>query len=161
MRKLLSFSLFLGLLFMTTLALAEPKAEIFGGYQYTHLDAGTNANGWNAALTGNYNNWFGIRADLSGAYKSGFKFQTYTFGPEVSMRLPVLKPFAHALFGGGTASSGGTSNTGFVMMYGGGVDMGKGLVSWRLGQFDWMVTRFNGFTDKKNVRFSTGIVLHF
>lgn len=161
MRKLLSFSLFLGLLFMTTLALAEPKAEIFGGYQYTHLDAGTNANGWNAAITGNYNNWFGIRADLSGAYKSGFKFHTYTFGPEVSMRLPVLKPFAHALFGGGTASGGGVSNTGFVMMYGGGVDMGSGPIAWRLGQFDWMVTRFNGFTDKKNVRFSTGIVLHF
>ena len=161
MRKSLGFSLLLGLLLLSTMALAEPKAEIFGGYQYTHLDAGINANGWNAALTGSLNNWFGIRADFSGAYKSGLKFQTYTFGPEVSLHLPVLKPFAHALFGGARASGGGTSTNGFDMMYGGGVDMGTGLVAWCVGQFDWMVTRFSGFTDKKNVRFSTGLVLRF
>jgi hypothetical protein len=161
MRKLLGISLFVGLMLISTAALAEPKAEIFGGYQYTHLDGGPNLNGWNGALTGNFNSFLGIRADLSGSYKNGFKFTTYTFGPEVSLRLPVIHPFAHALFGGATASGGGASTTGFDMMYGGGVDMGSGPIAFRVGQFDWMVTRFSGFTDKNNVRFSTGLVIRF
>lgn len=45
-------------------AQAAPRAEIFGGYQYTHFDGGPNANGWNASLTGNVNSWFGITADF-------------------------------------------------------------------------------------------------
>src|SRR5207249_1502875 len=65
-----------------------PKAEIFGGYQYTRFDGGVNANGWNTALAGNLNNWFGIAADFGGAYKSlngaSFNTYTYTFGPVVS-----------------------------------------------------------------------------
>jgi hypothetical protein len=28
-------------------------------------------------------------------------------------------------------------------------------------QADWLVARFSGFTDKKNVRVSTGLVLRF
>jgi hypothetical protein len=161
MRKLLGVSLFVGLMLLSTMALAEPKAEIFGGYQYTHLDGGPNLNGFNGALTGNFNSFFGIRADFSSTYKSGFDFQTYTFGPEVAVRLPLVKPFAHALFGGARASGGGSSSNGFDMMYGGGVDIGAGPLAFRVGQFDWMVTRFSGFTDKSNVRFSTGLVIRF
>jgi opacity protein-like surface antigen len=161
MRKFVSFSLLALVLSVAVAAQAEPKAEIFGGYQYTHLDGGTNMNGWNGALTGNFNEFLGIRADLSGGYKSGLKFYTYTFGPELSLRLPVLKPFAHVLAGGARASSGGVSNNGFDLMIGGGVDTGTGLIAWRMAQFDWMMTRFNGFTDKKNVRISTGLVLRF
>jgi hypothetical protein len=41
----------------SAVALAAPKAEIFGGYQYTHFDGGPNASGRNAALTGNFNSW--------------------------------------------------------------------------------------------------------
>lgn len=161
MRKFIGISLFVGLMLISTAALAEPKAEIFGGYQYTHLDGGPNLNGWNGALTGNFNSFLGIRADLSGSYKNGLKFYTYTFGPEVSVRLPMLHPFAHALFGGAKASGGGTSTSGFDMMYGGGVDAGTGPIAFRVAQFDWMVTRFSGFTDKNNVRFSTGLVIRF
>lgn len=161
MRKLMGVSLFVGLMMFSTMALAAPKAEIFGGYQYTHLDGGLNMNGVNGALTGNFNSFLGIRADFSSSFKSGANFQTYTFGPEVSVRLPMIKPFAHALFGGARASAGGVSNSGFDMMYGGGVDVGAGPLAFRLGQFDWMVTRFSGFTDKNNVRFSTGLVIRF
>jgi hypothetical protein len=46
---------------------AAPKAEIFGGYQYTHFDGGPNMNGWNGALTGNFNSWFGV-LPISAAY---------------------------------------------------------------------------------------------
>ncbi|HZP18211.1 MAG TPA: hypothetical protein VFB00_09615 [Terriglobales bacterium] len=142
-------------------AQAAPKAEIFGGYQFTHLDGGANMNGWNAALTGNLNSWFGITADFSGAYKSGVKFSTYTFGPEISARLPIVKPFVHALFGGARLSGGGAAFNGFDMYLGGGVDAGHGPFAWRVAQFDWMTTRFSGVTDHNNVRFSTGIVVRF
>lgn len=161
MRKLPGVSLFVGLMLVSTMALAEPKAEIFGGYQYTHLDGGPNLNGVNASLTGNFNSFLGIRADFSSTFKSGSTFDTYTFGPEVAVRLPLVKPFAHALFGGARASGGGVSTNGFDMMYGGGVDVGSGPLAFRVGQLDWMVTRFSGFTDKNNVRFSTGVVIRF
>ena len=161
MRKFMALGLLMGLLLFVGMAQAEPRAEVFGGYQYTHLDPSTNANGWNAALTGNFNQWLGVTADFSGAYESGFKFHTYTFGPVVSAHLPIAKPFVHALFGGATASGGGTSSTGFDMMLGGGLDVGHGSLAWRVVQADWMITRFSGFTDKKNTRVSTGIVLRF
>jgi hypothetical protein len=45
------------------------------------------------------------------------------------------------------------------MMFGGGVDIGHGLVAWRLAQADWLITRFSGFTNKNNVRVSTGLVV--
>lgn len=161
MRRLISISLLFGLLSFSAVAHAAPKAVIFGGYQYTHLDGGPNMNGWNGALTGNFNHWLGITADLSGSYNSGFHFYTYTFGPQISADLPMIRPFVHVLFGGAKATAGGVSNSGFDMMVGGGVDAGHGLVGLRLGQFDWMTTHFNGYTDRKNVRFSTGLVLNF
>lgn len=140
---------------------AVPKAEIFGGYQFTRLDGGPNLNGWNAALTGDIGHFFGITADFSGVYGSGLSFQTYTFGPEVHAHLPLVKPFAHALFGGGRASISGISSNGFDMMFGGGIDVGHGPLAFRVAQFDWMTTRFSGFTDHKNVRVSSGIVIRF
>lgn len=148
--------------FLSVAALAAPKAEVFGGYQLTHFDGGPNSSGWNAALTGNFNSWFGITADFSGVYPTGGAFYTYTFGPKISAPLPVVKPYVHALFGGAraTASGGGSAN-GFDAMIGGGADVGHGPFAWRVIQFDWMSARFNGFTDNKNVRVGTGIVLRF
>jgi hypothetical protein len=161
MRRFVSIALFFGLMSLSVAAHAQSKAVIFGGYQYTHLDGGPNTNGWNGALTGNFNHYLGITADLSGTYGSGLNFYTYTFGPQLSVDLPMIRPFAHALFGGAKASSGGISNSGFDAMVGGGVDVGHGLIGFRVAQFDWMLTHFNGYTDKKNVRISTGLVLNF
>src|SRR5258708_15948847 len=89
------------------------KAEVFGGYQYLHMGgSGTdiNANGWNASLTGNFNSWFGVAADFSGAYKtiSGIDTKVYTYagGPVVSLNSGgKVNPFVHALFGGATTSA--------------------------------------------------------
>ncbi len=159
--KLVSLFLFLGLFAFSISAQAATKAVIFGGYQYTHLDGGTNTNGFNGALTGNFSHYLGITADLSASYNSGFHFYTYTFGPQISVELPVIRPFAHVLLGGAKATSAGVSNSGFDVMVGGGVDVGHGLIGLRLGQFDWMMTRFSGVTDKKNVRFSSGLVFNF
>jgi hypothetical protein len=170
MRKLIGVVLFLCLVSLMAAAQeAGGRAEIFGGYQYTRFDGDLNANGFNGAATANLNRWFGVAADFSGSYgsQSGVdtKVYTYTFGPQVSMRSGSLKPFAHALFGGAHASAStagvSASSSGMAMMFGGGLDVGKHNLAFRLGQFDWMVTRFNGVSDKNNMRLSTGLVMRF
>lgn len=149
------------LLVCSIAAQAAPVAEIFGGYQFTRLQGGTNMNGWNASLTGNTGHLLGITADLSGVYGSGLNLYTYTFGPEIHAHLPLVKPFVHALFGGARVSAGGFSNHGFAMFMGGGVDAGKGMIAWRVVQFDWLYTDFSGTHSSHNVRYSTGLVLRF
>src|SRR5215469_12623300 len=111
---------------------SAPKAEIFGGYQYTRFDGGMNANGWDTSATANLNHWFGIGGDFSGAYNSqsgvSLNTYTYTFGPVVSYRHnEKVTPFAHFLLGGfhSSASAAGITATGsgFAMMLGGGFDV--------------------------------------
>jgi len=150
---------------------STPKAEIFGGYQYTRFDGGTNANGWNTSLTGNLNNWFGIAADFSGAYKSqngaSFNNYTYTFGPVVSYRHNEnFTPFAHFLAGGFRASAafGGLSGSdnGFAMMFGGGLDVkASRRIAVRAVQFDWLSLHSNGASDNNNMRISTGLLFRY
>ena len=149
------------LLLCAAAAQATPKAEVFGGYQFTRLEGGTNMNGWNAALTGNVGSILGVTADFSQVYDSGLHYSTYTFGPELHAHLPIVKPFVHALFGGARLSAGGASANGFAMYFGGGVDAGHGPIAWRVAQFDWLDTRFSGVSSSKNVRISTGVVLRF
>ena len=171
MRQLIGLILFCSVCSFWAAAQNTPKAEIFGGYQYTRFDGGVDTNGWNAALTGNLNRWFGITADFSGAYKtiSGVDFRqyTYTFGQTISSRRnEVIRPFAHALFGGfhDSASLSGisSSSNGFVMYVGGGLDVKlTHRLAVRAAQIDWMSLRANGSTDNNNFRYSAGIVAHF
>jgi len=182
MNKLfLIFALF-GLFLVPLTAEETPKAEIFGGYQYARVNIdetidgdsvheGFNFNGWNASLTGNFNKWFGVAADFSGAYKSiegvSIKAHTYTFGPVISLnREGTVNPFVHALFGGAHLSagfgdlSGGTN--GFAMMMGGGADAKLSPhLAVRVIQADWVYYRFEGVSLNKNVRISTGLVFRF
>ena len=159
MRK---FSLCLAaLLFSAVAAQAAPKAEVFGGYQFTRTEGGPNWNGWNAALTGNMGSFFGVTADFSQVYNSGVHYSTYTFGPEVHVHLPIVKPFAHVLVGGGRLAGPGGSVNGLTTYFGGGVDAGSGPLAWRVAQFDWLYQRFNGASSSKNVRISTGLVIRF
>jgi hypothetical protein len=149
---------------LSAAALAVPRAEIFGGYQFTHLEGGPNMNGWNGALTGDMGKLFGVTADFSGVYGVyglATHFYTYTFGPEVHAHLPVVKPFVHALFGGSRQSIGIKSINGFAMYVGGGFDAGHGPIAWRVAQFDWMDLHFYGSNFSKNVRVSTGLVIRF
>jgi hypothetical protein len=141
---------------------AAQRVEIFGGVQYTHLQPSYNALGWNAAVTGNFKHVLGITGDFSGAYRSGTDFHSYTFGPVLTARLPIVQPFVHALFGGATLSANGTSTTDFAMMVGGGLDLGlrKGI-GLRLIQADWLSTRFGGFVSNSQGRAAAGLVLKF
>lgn len=159
MRK---FSLCLAALLLCAVAAeAAPKAEVFGGYQFTRLEGGVNMNGWNAALTGNMGSIFGVTADFSQVYKSGVHYSTYTFGPELHAHLPIVKPFVHVLVGGARLAGGGASINGFAAYFGGGVDAGHGPLAWRVAQFDWHAARFSGSSSSKNVRLSSGLVLRF
>jgi len=174
MRKFITFALLFGTFSLAAFAQeneAAPKAEFFGGYQYTRFDGGVNANGWDTTLTGNLNRWFGVAADFSGAYKTqngvSFNNYTYTFGPQISWRHnPNFTPFAHFLAGGSHASASfnglsGSSN-GFAMMFGGGLDVrATQHVSLRAAQFDWLSLHSNGVTDNNNMRVSTGIVFRY
>jgi hypothetical protein len=175
MRKVLWFVVFMGLLTLPLMAQDYPKAEVFGGYQYMHLGGNgldVNTNGWNASLTGNFNNWFGVAADFSGAYKTiggvDTRIYTYAGGPVVSLNSAgKVNPFVHALFGGAHASAsltgvGSDSDNGFTMMFGGGVDAKVNrAIAVRLLQADWVYFRFSGDSESHNVRISTGIVLRF
>jgi hypothetical protein len=150
------------ILILVPLRGAAQRVEIFGGLQYTHLQPSYNALGWNLAVTGNFKHFLGITGDFSGAYNSNADFHSYTFGPVLTARLPIVQPFVHALFGGATVSAGGTSTNEFAMMVGGGLDVGlrKGI-GIRLIQADWLSTRFGGVMNNNNGRAAAGIVLKF
>lgn len=145
-----------------SLTATAQKVEIFGGYQFTHLRSAFNASGWNASLTGNFKHFLGITGDFSGAYKENIHVHTYTVGPVLTARLPVVQPFVHALFGGITTTSGGSSASGFAMLVGGGIDLGlrKGI-GLRIVQADWLSTRFEDKTNNSNFRASAGLVIKF
>ncbi len=164
----------LGLLALPLLAQGQeyPKAEIFGGYQYSHFEGSINANGWNASATGNVNRYLGFTGDFSGTYKtiSGVSGQayTYTVGPALSLNHEgVINPFAHALVGGfhlnaSMAGFGSGSLNGFAMLMGGGADVKVHRnFAIRAAQVDWMFFRSSGSNSSKNVRVSTGVVLRF
>jgi hypothetical protein len=164
----LLFSL-LSLFSVSAAAQDFPKAELFGGYQFTRQNS-TNLNGWDANFTGNYNRWFGLTGDFSGAYSSragaDFKSYTFAFGPTVAARSDKFTPFAHFLLGGvhQVAEAGGSTlgtSTGFAVIAGGGVDAKiRPHLAVRLAQFDWMSFHVSG--GSSNVfRYSGGIVVRF
>ena len=161
-KKLIGTALFVALFSFVGLAQEAPKPEVFGGYQFTTLDPSWHANGWNGAASMYFTRWLGVTGDFSGAYGSGSThFYTYTGGPVVSMHKHAISPYAHALFGGGHVSSSGFGNNGMVMMFGGGLDYGRNAFAIRLCQADWMMTHFNGVSDKNNARVSTGLLYRF
>lgn len=141
------------------------SVELFGGAQFGHLESSYNAVGWNAAVTGNFKHVLGITADVSGAYRSravNSSIYTYTVGPVLTARLPVVQPFIHVLFGGATLSIEGTRSTAFAMLAGAGLDIGlrKGI-GLRIVQADWLMTKFNSNTQNRQGRVSAGLVIKF
>jgi hypothetical protein len=163
MRKLMLIAVSVVVFLLPAMAQKDfARAEIFAGYQFTHFDPALNASGWNAAITGNVNRWFGVTGDFSGAYKNGVHLHSYMVGPVFSARTERLTPFVHALFGGANAGDGGGSANGFSMALGGGLDVNAGdHFAVRLVQGDWLLLRSGGDTFKRNARVSAGVVLRF
>jgi hypothetical protein len=161
MRKFIGVAVLVCMASMLAMAGEEPKPEVYGGYQFTSTDGGWHASGWNTAA--NMYIWknLGVTGDFSGVYHSGSNLYTYTFGPVVSKPKGSFSPYAHALFGGAHAATAGIGDGGMAMLFGGGLDFGKRKLVFRAVQLDWMVLRFNGFTDKNNVRVNTGFLYRF
>ena len=172
MRNLALAGLLVGLLSVSALAAESdhPKAEFYGGYQYTRLEGGVNANGFDLGVTGNFSSSFGITADLASSYttQSGVSIHnyTYTFGPQLALRAnKAYTPWVHALIGGdhGSASFGGVSGSGNGMAFlaGGGVDFNFNRYMAFRASGDWMMLHSNGSTSSKNFRMPIGIVFKF
>jgi opacity protein-like surface antigen len=171
MRKTLFVTILVLACAFAAMAQEAPKAQVFGGYQWTSVDFGSgidrqNFNGWNAALDGYFNKNFGITADFSGAYKSengaDVKIHSYMFGPTLRMPGEKVTPFVHALFGGAHASGSAlgmsAASNGFAYAFGGGLDLNAGKnFAIRVGQFDYLGTRFE-IESQKNLRDSGGVV---
>ena len=161
MRKVIGVAILVCMTSMLGMAGEAPRPEVYGGYQFTSTDGGWHASGWNGAANMYITRHIGITGDFSGVYSSGQSLHTFTFGPVISRPKSGFSPFAHALFGGARAAAGGFSDTGMAMMFGGGLDFGQRKLVFRAVQFDWMVLRFNGITDKNNMRVNTGILYRF
>lgn len=161
MRKLIGVAILVCMASMFALAGETPKPEVYAGYQFTSTDGGWHASGWNTAA--NFYVWknLGVTGDLSGVYSSGQNLYTYTVGPVISAPKGNFSPYVHALFGGAHTGAAGIGVGGAAMMFGGGLDFGKHRLVFRAVQLDWMMLRFNGITDKNNVRVNTGLLYRF
>lgn len=116
-----------------------------------------------------------------GTYKSNASAFQYLFGPVIGAQMKRVRPYGHLLFGqtatkgyadrnsvtisGGTVSWDGSQHP-FTMAFGGGFDVSvSNRVAFRLGQLDWVITRYtNPFTNTNNqnsYRYVGGIVVKF
>lgn len=172
MRKFVFVGMLVALFSLSALAAESdhPKAEFYGGYQYTHLEGGFNANGFNFGATGNLSSSFGITADFGSSFttQSGVSYHnyTYTFGPQLALRAnKAYTPFVHALIGGdhATASFAGISGSGngMAVLAGGGVDINFNHYMAFRAAGDWMMLHSNGSTSSKNFRMPIGVVFKF
>jgi len=188
LRKALIATIFVLAFSFIAAAQSTPKAEVFGGYQYTNADLAlpdrASLNGWNAQLSGYFNRNLGITADFSGIYgspDSGFgpfvgsvdtTAYSYMFGPVLRAPMGKATPYVHALFGAthieaDNVTLGNFTDTAFSYALGGGFDLNfHRRLALRLAQVDFYATRFgtgiNGATETQNhVRVSTGLVFKF
>lgn len=166
MRKLSLVLFFIAMMTAGAFAQLPTKGNVFFGYSYNHAEVvsndSVNLNGWNASLEGNFAPWIGIVGDIGGTYGDHVGEHNYLFGPRASLRVGKYRPFAELLIGAAhiNAAHGASTDTSFANAIGGGLDYQVwGPVSVR-GQLDWIHTRF--FSEGQNdVRFSTGIAVHF
>ena len=142
----------------------EPKAEVFGGFSALTLNptAGTRVTplGWQGSVAGSVNNMVSLVADFGGQYKNSTHAYEYLGGVQVSSRADKMSFFGHALFGAATGGSSTAANTtGFMMGYGGGIDLKAGdKVAVRAIQFDWLPSKDNGAWETNQLRFGFGLV---
>ena len=194
MRKFFSVGiLVLGLCLAAAAADDTPRVQVFGGISFFHADTmglnnqGVKANyvGWDSQFQYNFNKILGLTADVGGNYGRlqpnipNSHTYTYVFGPTVSLRREHATIFAHTLFGGNStkvvfASGPGNSvsDNAFAMAWGGGIDVKlNDRFALRLGQLDWVYTRYdlstvnvNGLQLKdhqNSIRYAGGITINF
>ena len=187
-------SIFLATLPLCSTALAQQyqyPGEVFAGYSYLNLKPGvemetTGLNGWNASLTGYFNEWFGVAAELGGNYgataapsfadvsKVDVGQMDYLFGPNIrAFRTSRYAVSGRVLVG---ASRGNADPDTFIVdnnpvrlsiehmkfatSVGAAFDVNfTPRLAFRV-QPDLFLTNFSGQT-QENFRISTGIVIRF
>ena len=123
------------------------------------------------AFVGDFGGQFGTTADGSPLhvyeYLGGIRLRAgrMTTTPSGGKRVDPTSVFVHALYGVSHRRAGPTSETGFMMGYGGGVDVdltsGPATAAYAFGvrtQFDWLPSRTNGAWANKQFRFAVGVV---
>ena len=142
------------------------SGDVFIGYSLLNGDTFSHASGWEAALTGNFNDWFGLKADLGGNYKSagGVSAREYNilFGPQLSHRVEKFTIFVHGLLGVAHSSfDGGPSSTGAGWVIGGGADYNLNS-NWAIRpvQLDYHGAHLFSNT-QTDARYSVGLVYRF
>ncbi len=194
MRK---FACLMGLLLLVSLnarAQNTSKIEVFGGYSYLRYrpDVSTagapssvNFNGGVGSVAVNLNHWIGGVGEVAGYHASTITSNpgatinavTYLFGPKIFVSTGKITPFAQALFGGIHEIPSGfganeVSQNAFAMALGGGLDWNAGHhIAVRLGQIEYLMTRFNNTTMggieaagnemQNSFRYSAGVVFRF
>jgi hypothetical protein len=142
------------------------SGDVFVGYSLLNGDTLSHGSGWEAALTGNLRDWFGLKADLGANYKSvgGVEGREYNilFGPQLSTRYNKFRFFAHGLIGVAHLSvDGGPSDTGAAWVLGGGADYDLGSnFAFRPVQLDFHGSHIFS-TTQKDARYSVGLVYRF
>jgi outer membrane immunogenic protein len=179
MRKLMLLTAVLGFSCLPLAAQDHPKGEVAGNYTYVRVNLGggipgQNCHGGGGSVAGNLNSYFGVVGEFSGCKVTGLPSGspsvtafTYLFGPRLTYRSSgKFEPFGEFLFGGARFSGGGASDNAFSMAIGGGADYKVSRnVAIRLGQFDYLYTKFNEGTGlpqhQNNFRIQAGIVFRF
>lgn len=142
------------------------SGDVFIGYSLQNGDTLHSASGFEAALTGNLRDWFGLQADFSGHYKSfnGAGARTYNmlFGPQLSHQVGKFRIYGHGLAGVAHFSGFGfNSQNSLGWALGGGADYDFGShVAFRPIQLDYLGSHFFS-TTQSNVRYSVGLVYRF
>jgi len=143
-----------------------PSGDVFVGYSLLNGDTFSHGSGWEAALTGNLNDWFGLKADLGGNYKSvgGVSAHEYNilFGPQLSHRVDKFTVFLHGLLGVAHAGANvGSSSTGAGWVIGGGADYNLNS-NWAIRpvQLDYHGTHLFSET-QTDARYSVGLIYRF
>jgi tetratricopeptide (TPR) repeat protein/opacity protein-like surface antigen len=147
---------------------AQPLVEIFAGPSLLCPSCQEQGRqlfgGWQASVTTNLWRHLGITGDFGGQYRgwSGVRFSQYEYmvGPQLAWRFRRSTPFVHALFGGVTFRGADTTNTGFGMGLGGGLDVNVSKrLAIRAAQFDYVPNHFSVGGWDHDLRLGVGLVI--
>ena len=170
------------LLFPLCAQCQQPKFDVSVNYSFLHANPngnGTpfNSNGGSVSLAWNLKPHLAVIGDFGG-YRFGGQpiavdgqLYTYAFGAQFSREHADRRwtPFARIMAGGahvsGEVSSISAAENGFSMIAGGGLDVAwRSRVSIRVGEVDYLLTRFNRVTAtngiQNDLRISAGITFH-
>jgi|SRR5580704_2254649 opacity protein-like surface antigen len=147
------------------------KVEAFGGYSYLRImtdGTSINGNGGVGSVSYNFIPKVGVVGEFGGYHLTANgdtgTALTYLFGPKVHANVGRLTPFAQVLFGGARLMADGESENAFAMSFGGGADYNlTHHVGIRLGQIEYVLTKFNDFgnSHQNSFRYSAGVTVRF